>query len=45
MLEDSVKFDYYYNGIFVNGPVTGSNSGIYINGTVGDFAKSEYGIY
>ena len=29
----------------MNGTVTGSNSGIFINGTVGDFAKSEYGIY
>ena len=26
----------YYNGIFTNGPVKGSNSGIYVNATVGD---------
>lgn len=29
----------------MNGTVKGSNSGIYINGTVGDFVKSNYGIY
>ena len=26
----------YYNGIFTNGPVKGSNSGIYIAGDIGD---------
>lgn len=26
----------YNNGIFVNGPVKGSNSGIYIAGDIGD---------
>ena len=35
----------YYNGIFTNGTVEGSNSGIFVNATVGDFEKSEYGIY
>ena len=26
----------YYNGIFTNGIVEGSNSGIFVNATVGD---------
>ena len=26
----------YYNGIFTNGTVEGSNSGIFVNATVGD---------
>ena len=45
MLEDSVSFNYYSNGIYVNGTVKGSNSGIYINGTVGDAVNTKYGIY
>lgn len=40
MLEDSVKFENYKNGIYVNGTVTGSNSGIYLNATVGDISNS-----
>ena len=35
----------YYNGIFTNGIVKGSNSGIYVNATVGDVNNSKYGIY
>ncbi len=26
----------YYNGIYTNGTVKGSNSGIFVNATVGD---------
>lgn len=29
----------------MNGTVTGSTSGIFVNGTVGDIAGSKYGIY
>ena len=30
----------YYNGIFTNGTVKGSYSGIYLNSTVGDVNNS-----
>ena len=33
------------NGIYIDGKVNGSNSGIYINGDVGDVINSNYGIY
>lgn len=29
----------------MNGTVKGSNTGIYVNGTVGDADNSDYGIY
>ena len=45
MLEHGISFVKYYNGIYVNGTVKGSNSGIYLNATVGDIHNSEYGIY
>ena len=38
---DDVNSSY---GIIINGTVKGSDSGIYLNGTVGDINNTKYGI-
>ena len=32
-------------GIYIDGKVSGSTSGIYLNATVGDAVNTKYGIY
>lgn len=43
MIGESISFENCYNGIYVGGKVTGSDSGIKINGNIGD-ENSVYGI-
>ena len=45
MLGSNISFTNCLFGVYIIGKVSGSNSGIYIAGTVGDANNSKYGIY
>ena len=46
MINSGVLFKNCENGIYINGPVNGTNSGIYVkDGVIGDAKYSTYGIY
>lgn len=45
MIDKDVLFKNCSNGIYIDGKVNGSNSGIYIKGDIGDAINSNYGIY
>ena len=45
MIGPGVSFKNCENGIQIRGKVNGSNSGIYLNATVGDLNNTKYGIY